>query len=91
MSNNTWIFWGRYGDDETTVLIDKLPEELSKTDQKTLLSFYNSDKNELSGDFAYKMQNQELLREVGNEWNHNLAWAPQVHEWATKINKLTAK
>ena len=85
-----WTWHGRYGDDSGDWLyLEKLPHELSDNLQKALRELHEKNKGaRFERNVGYdshkngrRLQELDLIREVGNAWNTSIQFAPQVHQW----------
>ena len=93
----TWKFYGRYHDDDSPewVYINTQPDDLPKYIKKELFKYdYEKMRTETSDGCAHdafiynkvfhRLQDEGLVREVGNAWNTNIRWAPGMSEWIDK-------
>lgn len=83
MSDLTWVWQGRYGDDEEHITLACLPEDLPIAQQDIIRNAFEKSTRDIYDDGVHEMGKMGFVRQAGNAWHLHLVWAPQVHEWLT--------
>ncbi len=83
MSDLTWVWQGRYGDDEERITLACLPEDLPPDQQEIIRKAFEKRTRDIYDDGVHEMSKMGFVHQAGNAWNLHLVWAPQVHEWLT--------